>query len=154
MNVLSRKVHAMWVSRHVQTMGEWVDQALERSREEFNRYRDIALGVEGGRLTKTLLNELDGTCVVPQCRSAGVMHLRQSSRLQSSTSRSYLQLMCGVDQRMPTRNGPCRPFQCVIGNSISEQLLGLQSLRMSRDNLCSNLQCVEDFQLKYVLYLM
>ena len=66
-----------------------------------------------------------------------------------------LQLMCGDDQRTPTRNGPCRPFQCVIGrfhrrtiirpSVITMELLGLQSLRMSRDNLCSNLQCVEDF---------
>ena len=54
-----------------------------------------------------------------------------------------------------TRNGLCRPFQCVIGrfhrrtiirpSVITMELLGLQSLRMSRDNLCSNLQCVEDF---------
>ena len=29
----------------------------------------------------------------------------------------------------------------MIGDSISEQLIGLQTLRMSRDSLCSNLQC-------------
>ena len=66
-----------------------------------------------------------------------------------------LQLMCGDDQRTPTRNGLCRPFQCVIGrfhrrtiirpSVITMELLGLQSLRIWRDNLCSNLQCVEDF---------
>ena len=66
-----------------------------------------------------------------------------------------LQLMGGDDQRTPTRNGLCRPFQCVIGrfhrrtiirpSVITMELLGLQTLRMSRDNLCSNLQCVEDF---------
>ena len=63
--------------------------------------------------------------------------------------------MCGDDQRTPARNGLCRPFQCVIGrfhrrtiirpSVITMELLGLQSLRMSRDNLCSSLQCVEDF---------
>ena len=67
-------------------------------------------------------------------------------------SKVYLQLMCGDDQRTPTRNGLCRPFQCVIGrfhrrtiirpSVITMELLGLKSLRMSRDNLCSNLQCV------------
>ena len=38
---------------------------LERS---FNRYRDIALDVEGGRLTKTLLNELDLRSVLRHLR--------------------------------------------------------------------------------------
>ena len=34
-NVLSREVHAMWESRHVRIMVDWVDQVPERSREEF-----------------------------------------------------------------------------------------------------------------------
>ena len=67
-NVLSRKVHAMWVVRHVRSMMDRVDQALERSREEFDQYRDITLAVEGGRLTETLLSELDLQSVLRNLR--------------------------------------------------------------------------------------
>ena len=38
---------------------KWVDQDFGQSRDEFNRYRDITLAVEGDRLTETLLSELD-----------------------------------------------------------------------------------------------
>ena len=67
-NVLSRKVHTMWVSRHLRTMVEWVDQELEQSRLEFNRYREIALEIESRRLTKTLINELDLRSVLRHLR--------------------------------------------------------------------------------------
>ena len=133
-------------------IGEWVDQEFEQSRDEFNRYRDITPAVGGDRLVETLLSGLGlqsvlrNLCGIPMtfgwyCAFTPIKPVtiskEQSVFVADVWSRS----------RNATRNKRTiiRPSQCVIGDSISEQLIGLQTLRMSRDSLCSNLQCVEDF---------
>ena len=58
----------MWEFRHVQT--GWTRSPSDLGRS-FNRCRDIALDGESGRLTRTLLSELDLRGVD---RSAGIMH--------------------------------------------------------------------------------
>ena len=69
-NALARKVHIMWVSRHLQMVVERVGNELEQSRLEFERYRNIALEVESGRLTTNLLDETDLQSVLRCLRGA------------------------------------------------------------------------------------
>ena len=117
---------------------------VDQSRDEFNRYRDITPAVGGDRLVETLLSGLGlqsvlrNLCGIPMtlgwyCAFTPIKPVtiskEQSVFVADVWSRS----------RNATRNKRTiiRPFQCVIGDSISEQLIGLQTLRMSRDNLCS-----------------
>ena len=146
-NVLSYEAHAVYGS----WWNGWTRDSSE-SRDEFNRYRDITPAVGGDRLVETLLSGLGlqsvlrNLCGIPMtlgwyCAFTPIKPVtiskEQSVFVADVWSRS----------RNATRNKRTiiRPSQCVIGDSISEQLIGLQTLRMSRDSLCSNLQCVEDF---------
>ena len=71
-NILARRIHTMWIARHLRMMVERVDKELQNSRDEFTRFRNTALDVQRGQLSTALLSESELTGVLMRLRSASM----------------------------------------------------------------------------------